>query len=126
MHLTHQRRPSRPERSVDFPSNPTRGKGRQARLGAPGLHGMVELVPPFPDIRFGGGNDRELDALVEHGRFLVAKSEQRERDWPCSINPGNYGLNQFTVFQVDDGAGGEPSASWSEARPPRGHTDNGD
>lgn len=68
------------ERGVDFPPNPACGERREARLGATGLGIVVEFVPPFPDIRFGGGNDRELDALVEQDRFLVAKSEQRERD----------------------------------------------
>jgi hypothetical protein len=64
-------------------------------LGATGLEGVVELVPPFPDIRFGGGNDRELDALVEHDTFPCGQIRAEERNCLVSINPGNYGSDQF-------------------------------
>jgi hypothetical protein len=61
----------RPERGVDFPSNPPRGERGQTRLGATSFDDVVEFVPPFPDIGLGGGNDRELDAFVEHDTFLA-------------------------------------------------------
>ena len=66
-------------------------------MGATGFGIVVEFVPPFPDIRFGGGNDRELDALVEHDTFPRGQIRAKERKCPVSINPGNYGFDQLIV-----------------------------
>ena len=78
---------SRPERSVDFRFHSPRGQRGQPGLGPSSLDLIGQLVPPFPNVRFGSGDDRVLAYEVraqEKGAGLIQAqssptSEQAKR-----------------------------------------------
>jgi len=69
----------RPQGRIDLASNTPGRQGRKSGLRSAGFDAVTKFVAPFPDIGFRGGDDRVLNASVNHGRPSLAGKKDRFR-----------------------------------------------